>query len=66
MSDTWPVRDSDCSVKMHEREGACYNCCPKCDFVEHRCGGCGVQLMHNGRVLSDKDEDDAWHKKHCV
>ena len=43
-----------CVPGTHLIEGACYHCCEQCNFDVHRCHGCGVSLMHNGREWNDK------------
>lgn len=37
----------DCDRADHERVGACYMCCEKCDLDRHKCPACGMDLTHN-------------------
>ncbi|MCV7174902.1 hypothetical protein [Mycolicibacterium sphagni] len=30
----------------HEQLDGCYRCCPACNYVKHRCGGCGEPMDH--------------------
>lgn len=32
----------------HANVGACYNCCDRCNYDRHVCGGCGERVTHDG------------------
>lgn len=36
----------------HLAAGLCYWCCQTCNLDDHRCGGCGRPLDHNGMEFS--------------
>lgn len=36
-----------CKVDLHEKFGACYQCCIYCDHDTHNCHFCGTSLTHN-------------------
>lgn len=37
----------DCKEDLHEKFGACWNCCEACNHDTHRCHFCGTDLTHN-------------------
>lgn len=43
-----------CLSEWHDKEGACYNCCNKCNYNQHICHFCGTELTHNSKESSGK------------
>lgn len=49
-----------CISGQHDKHGACYNCCDRCNYDMHRCPACGIDLYH------DSFEDDASTRRHWM
>ena len=36
-----------CVKECHEKWGACYRCCERCNLLTHTCHFCGTELYHD-------------------
>jgi hypothetical protein len=52
-----------CTETLHLRfGGACFYCCPACNYDRHICSECGMSLKHN--ALEWRPRPDNPHKPH--
>lgn len=49
-----------CKKELHEKHGACYMCCDRCNYDMHQCHFCGTGLTH------DSYEDSAKTRRHWL